>query len=295
MNKLTLTLLAGLLAGAMNTALAGPVVLAAHPLTQALTATLTADTGIEARRVAPASIPPTRLLSYFSGRGAPALQQAATGADAVVALRSIWPEDPLYPLARRCNIRIVEIDAARPVDGALPGIALQGGPQAAALGAYPWLDAINLGRMADIVAADLGRLSPDDRAKIESNLAAFRRQLVTLAAGTEAQLAAVSNVSVLSLSDRLDYLISGFNLDLVGTELKEEEAWTTQALGALSQRLKSQSVALVVHHQQPSEELARAIAAGGARLVVLDTTGADPLGELERNATRLTRALGARR
>ena len=213
----------------------------------------------------------------------------------MVALRSIWPEDPLYPLARRSNIRIVEIDAARPVDGALPGIALQGGPQAAALGAYPWLDAINLGRMADIVAADLGRLSPDDRAKIESNLAAFRRQLVTLAADTEARLAAVSNVSVLSLSDRLDYLISGFNLDLVGTDLKEEEAWTTQALGALSQRLKSQSVALVVHHQQPSEELARAIAAGGARLVVLDTTGADPLGELERNATRLTRALGARR
>ncbi|MDV3059445.1 metal ABC transporter substrate-binding protein, partial [Pseudomonas paracarnis] len=36
-------------------------------------------------------------------------------------------DDPLYPVARRSNIRIVEVDAARPVDGGLPGIAVQPG------------------------------------------------------------------------------------------------------------------------------------------------------------------------
>jgi hypothetical protein len=45
----------------------------------------------------------------------------------VIGVRSLWADDPLYPIARRSNIRIVEVDAARPVDGALPGIAVQPG------------------------------------------------------------------------------------------------------------------------------------------------------------------------
>ena len=67
--------------------------------------------------------------SYFTGRGAPALSALAQDADAAIGLRSLWADDPLYPVARRSNIRIVEVDAARPVDGGLPGIALRTGRQ----------------------------------------------------------------------------------------------------------------------------------------------------------------------
>ncbi|MDI7059458.1 metal ABC transporter substrate-binding protein, partial [Pseudomonas aeruginosa] len=100
---------------------------------------------------------PARRPAFSAGGGAGGLARAAGRAAAVTALRSIWSDDPLSPLARRSNIRIVEIDAARPVDGALPGIALRPGSD---LHAYPWLNPTNLGRMADVLASDLERLAP---------------------------------------------------------------------------------------------------------------------------------------
>ena len=129
-------------------------VLAGHPVTYALASDLATGSTLKIVRAAPENIPPTRLSAYLTGRGEAAFADAAREADAVITLRSLWPEDPLYPLARRSQIRIVEIDAAQPIDGALPGIALQAGK---ALPSQPWLDPVNLGRMADILANELGR------------------------------------------------------------------------------------------------------------------------------------------
>ncbi|MFH7457112.1 metal ABC transporter substrate-binding protein, partial [Pseudomonas syringae pv. tagetis] len=77
----------------------------------------------------------------------------------VIGLRSSWAEDPLYPNARRSNIRIVEIHAARPVDGSLAGIDVQPGQGADGLNSQPWLSSKNMGRMADVVAGDLVSLA----------------------------------------------------------------------------------------------------------------------------------------
>src|SRR5690606_11450330 len=82
-------------------------------------------------------------------------------------------------LARRSNIRIVEIDAARPVDGALPGVALQANSD---MRGYPWLNPVNLGRMADVIATDLERLAPSAQPALQGNLAGLKRSLVALAA-----------------------------------------------------------------------------------------------------------------
>src|SRR5690606_41440505 len=124
-------------------------------------------------------------------------------------VRSILPDDVMYPLSRQSNIRIVEIDAARPVDRALPGIALQPNSDASS---YPWLSPVNLGRMADIIAADLGRLAPDAQAALQSNLAGIKHGLVEASAAAEASLAPVDNVTVGSLSDRLHSLTASLNL-----------------------------------------------------------------------------------
>ncbi len=146
------------LAATAAAAQSAPVtVLASLPVTHALAERLLRDTEVKLQRVAPANLPASRQASFFAGRGAGGLAKAAGQADAVIDLRSIWSDDPLYPLARRSNIRIVEIDAARPVDGALPGIALRPGSD---LHAYPWLNPTNLGRMADVLASDLERLAP---------------------------------------------------------------------------------------------------------------------------------------
>ncbi len=271
---------------------AAATVLAAHPVVFALTSNLARDTHIRVERAAPANLPPTRLSSYFSGRGGAALHKAAASADAAVGLRSIWPDDPLYPNARRANIRIIEIDAARPLDGALNGIALQRDARPGGqFSAYPWLSIVNLGRMADIVAADLERLSPADEKRIADNLAQIKRTLVELNAKSQAGLAQAENVAVISLSERLPYLIAEFNLDLIATDARDDRDWTPQALAELTAKLKDNGAAAALLHREPTPELRQAIEAGGAQAVVLATEGADPIADLQDNAQRLLQAV----
>lgn len=273
---------------AAATQTASVTVLASLPVTYSLATVLLNGTSVKLQRAAPQNIPATRQPSYFTGRGAPALHKAAAAADAAIGLRSIWPDDPLYPNARRSNIRIVEIDAARPVDGALPGIAVQGND---AFAGYPWLNPTNLGRMGDVLANDLGRLSPADQAKIQANLAGFKRELLELSATSEAKLAASDNLTVVNLSDRLQYLISGLNLDLIDHPQVADDQWDAAALKRLGDELKAQDVALVLHHKQPTKEVAEVIAASGARLVVVDAEAQDAVAGLKAAVAQVVGAL----
>lgn len=266
--------------------------LASLPVTYGLSEALLKGTEVSLERAAPDNLPGTRQSAYFSGRGAPALSKLASNADGVIGLRSLWPDDPLYPMARRSNIRIVEVDAARPVDGALPGIAVQPG-MADGLASQPWMASHNLGRMADVIAADLVRLAPADKSKIDANLAALKQRLLKLSADSEKRLASADNLSVVSLSEHFGYLISGLNLDAISTDTRPDAEWTAEALKQLSATLKDNDVALVLHHRQPSDPLKAAITEGGSQLLVLSTDGPDPVAELESNVDLVVTALTA--
>jgi len=286
LKRLTLTLtLAGLPALAQA---ADTQVLTTLPLTHSLASALLQGTQVQLTRAAPANLPATRQPSYFSGRGGANLHKAALKADAVIGVRSIWRDDPLYPMARRSNIRIVEIDAARPVDGALPGIAVKGDE---AFAAYPWLNPSNLGRMADVLANDLERLSPAEKPKIQANLATLKRQMLELTASSQTQLAEVDNLSVVSLSERLGYLASGLNLDVVEQPLPADDKWDEAALKALTDNLKGQDVALVLHHRQPDAKVAEAVAAGGAKLLVVESDPEDTVAGLKSSVEQVVKAL----
>jgi ABC-type Zn uptake system ZnuABC Zn-binding protein ZnuA len=266
-------------------------VLASLPITYGLGEVLLKGTDVSLERAAPANLPGSRQTAYFTGRGAPALAKLASGADAVIGVRSLWPDDPLYPISRRSNIRIVEVDAARPVDGALPGIAVQPGLKVDGLNSQPWLASNNMGRMADVMAADLVRLAPAAKPKIEANLAALKQRLLKLSASSEARLAEADNLRVLSLSDHFGYLVGGLNLELIGQDARPDAEWTTQDLQRLTATLKDNEVALVLHHRQPSQTVKAAITDAGSRLVVLSTDAADPVAELEGNVDVLIKGL----
>ena len=268
-------------------------VLASLPITFGLSQLLLQGTDVTLERAAPANLPGSRQSAYFSGRGAPELNRQALNADAAIGLRSLWSEDPLYTNARRSNIRIVEIDAARPVDGALPGIALQPG-KVDGLNSQPWQSSNNLGRMGDVLAADLMRLAPAAQTKIAANLAGLKQRLLKISADAEAQLAKADNLSVLSLSDHFDYLISGLNLELLEVNTRPDNEWTAEALSQLQSRLQDNDVAIVVHHRQPSDAVKAAISAAGSRLLVLQIDSDDPLAELESNIGQITGALAGR-
>ena len=266
-------------------------ILASLPITYGLGELLLKDSNVTLEHAAAANLPGSRQSAYFSGRGAPALHKLATNADAVIGLRSVWSDDPLYPMARRSNIRIVEVDAARPVDGSLPGIAVQPGAHIDGLNSQPWLTSNNMGRMADVIAADLVRLAPQAKGTIETNLATLKQRLLKLSADSEAQLAKADNLSVVSLSDRLDYLIGGLNLERVEVDHKGDERWTPESLQALTQTLKDNDVALVLDHREPAAPVKAAIAEGGSELVVIGAEGADPVAELQGNIDAIVKVL----
>ncbi|HEK0908067.1 TPA: zinc ABC transporter substrate-binding protein [Pseudomonas putida] len=293
LKRLTLALV---LAGAPTLALAAQPassaaatqVLTTLPVTHSLAVALLDGTSVQLKRAAPANLPASRQPSYFEGRGGASLQKDARQATAVIGVRSIWHDDPLYPMARRSNIRIVEIDAARPVDGALPGIAVDGDN---AFASYPWLNPINLGRMADVVANDLERLSPADKDKIQANLAGLKRQMLELTSSSQTRLAEADNLSVVSLSERLGYLASGLNLDVVSQALPADGKWDEAALKALGETLKTQDVALVLHHRQPEPEVLKVIEAAGARWVVVDSDPEDTVAGLRNSVDAVVAVL----
>ena len=281
LQRLSLALAAcALLAGPLHAETQPVRILASLPITYGLDASLLDGSAVQLQRAAPANLPASRQPSYFAGRGAGALDKAARDADAVIALRSLWPDDPLYPLARRSNIRIVEVDGARPVDGALPGIALRsdGGD---ALASQPWLNINNLGRMADVIAADLGRLAPEAKPQIEANLATLKQRLLKLSAASESRLAELDNLSVASLSDHFDYLIDGLNLDLVELSVATDAEWTAENLALLSAELRDNDIAAVLVQRQPPADLAKAISDGGSRLVLIEDNQDTPIAGLE--------------
>jgi ABC-type Zn uptake system ZnuABC Zn-binding protein ZnuA len=266
-------------------------VLASLPITYGLGEVLLKGTDVSLERAAPANLPGSRQTAYFTGRGAPALAKLAEGADAVIGLRSLWPDDPLYPISRRSNIRIVEVDAARPVDGALPGIAVQPDNKVDGLNSQPWFSSNNMGRMADVMAADLVRLAPEAKPKIDANLTALKQRLLKFSAASEARLANADNLSVMSLSDHFGYLIGSLNLELIGQDPRADAEWTPEALKQLGTTLKDNDVAVVLHHRQPSDALKAVIAGSGSRLVVLSTDAEDPVAELEGNVDLLIKGL----
>lgn len=260
-------------------------VLAPHPLLHALTTQLAANSAIGVQRVAPDRLPASRQPSYFGGRGRDALQQAALQADAIITLRSIWPDDHTWPLARQANIRMIEIDAATPIEGEPAGIALPHNQNGvAAIASRPWLQSANMARMASLIGHALMRLYPGQRTSLQANLNDMQQRLQKLDFETTRALAQVPNPAVLNLSERLDFFVRALQLENNPWQADANDTPAEQAQ-KLQQHLQQAQIAVVLHDKKPAPDLAQAIAAAPAQLVIIQRTQADPIGELE-SATR---------
>ena len=93
----------------------------------------------------------------------------ANKAQAVVDIAKVWPEDVIYGKARMNKINIVEIDASHPYDEKMTTIFFSDYSNGK-VNPYIWTGSKNLVRMVNIIARDLIRLYPNNKAKIETKV-----------------------------------------------------------------------------------------------------------------------------
>lgn len=271
-------------------------VLASLDVTVALGRALAAGTGIEVADVVPQGYSMNGHDAYFKTHSK-AFFILARKADAVLTVGGAWAADPLYRWARRGNIRVIEIDATRPLDGYGAGVPLaevEGGPVP-----FVWRAPGNLTRMAAIAADDFRRLVPDDADTVRANLKRLQATLFQLRTRYEDALLSAGSMALAALTDGYASLTGEFGLDVRFYALSPEASWTAADLERFSARLRQEKVAAVACAWEPGPELSRAIRKGNAAVVVFSpfrsADEADPLQSLadwyEGNLSRLVAAL----
>lgn len=260
-------------------------IIVAHPVLHGLTQRLLRGTDIAIFAAAPARLPASRQGAYLAGRGLDALLAAAPEAQAVIGMRSVWSDDQLYPLARRANIRLVEVDAANPVEGDVPGItfATSSTPSSdkrrSVLITQPWQEAANLARMASIVADGLSRLYPETRLMLQTNARAMAAELQAAQAAASAQLAQAEDLSVLLLSERVQTLASALQLDVVDWQPPAKDAELPAAMAVAIQRYKPSAV---LAHTTPDSSVVEQLKAANIPLIILAENAPDPVAALSK-------------
>lgn len=258
-------------------------IIAAHPVVLGLTQRLVRGTDIAVFAAAPARLPASRQGAYLAGRGLEALHAEAARAQAVVGLRSVWSDDQLYPLARRANIALVEIDAANPIEGDVPGITLAKSTENSSdkrghiLITQPWQEAANLARMSSLIADALSRLYPAQRATLQTNARLIALELQTAETAASAQLAAAQDLSVLLLSARVHTLATALQLDVADWQPPAQDAQLPAALTAAIQKYRPRAV---FSHTAPDNAIVERLKSANIPLIILPENAADPVAAL---------------
>jgi len=287
----------------------GLLVLTGLAPVQLIVSELVEDTGITVQPITPRPTP-MATLSAMLHRPDPNRADLLAEADAVVTLRGLWPSDPLYPTACSGNIHVVEIDATTPLDGSAPPIARVAAPisnpvwrearpaAANAPSPYAWLGPTSALAMAETVARDLARLSPQDADAIDANLREFSADIRRLKAHYEGLFAELTDFTVYALTDQFAYLTTEFGIYVDGYFLEQDVRWTEEDFAGLTAHLQDSGITTVIHQWQPADPVIAAVEAAGAELVILSSgetaqgeTGATYLDIMRANLDALYEAL----
>ncbi|OVE80959.1 hypothetical protein BVY04_04440 [bacterium M21] len=183
-----------------------------------------------------------------------------------VSIQGAWPEDPLYPYARRHNIRIYHIDAAGRLNVGNGQVSQLNDPTAepAKLSPYVWHSFRGAIEMADVLASDLHRINPRRTRRIQRNLDRLRKQLSTSRDEIGKRYADLDDTRLVALTGDFIYLTDEMNVwveayappDINGTDLV-----------ALMQEHK---VKLILAKAPMDPAIDAAVTAAGGAIVVLD-------------------------
>ena len=190
---------------------------------------------------------------------------SAKEAVAVVDVAKVWNNDYLYEYARRKNIRIVEIDASYSFSGndylSLSLLNYKNGDR----NPYVWMSFQNVIKMANIVADDLSELFPENSKIIEKNLTKFSQEIKEIENGYLEKTLTLSSLSVITLTENLDYLFNDLNIFFNYTDSNEV------TVKNVSEIMKRNNSKIFISDRWIKKEIINEIEKKGGKFLVLDT------------------------
>ena len=190
---------------------------------------------------------------------------SAKEAVAVVDVAKVWNNDYLYEYARRKNIRIVEIDASYSFSGndylSLSLLNYKNGDR----NPYIWMSFQNVIKMANIVADDLSELFPENSKIIEKNLTKFSQEIKEIENGYLEKTLTLSSLSVITLTENLDYLFNDLNIFFNYTDSNEV------TVKNVAEIMKKNNSKIFISDRWIKKEIINEIEKKGGKFLVLDT------------------------
>ena len=188
----------------------------------------------------------------------------AKKAQAVVDIAKVWPEDVIYGKARMNKINIVEIDASHPYDEKMTTLFFSDYSNGK-VNPYIWTGSKNLVRMVNIIARDLIRLYPNNKAKIEKNITKFTADLLKIENEANEKLLAVGEAEVISLSENLQYFLNDMN---IYTEYVDYDSVNAQNIVKL---IKDKGIKVIVSDRWLKKDAIKALKEAGGEFVIINT------------------------
>lgn len=188
----------------------------------------------------------------------------AKKAQAVVDIARVWPEDVIYGKARMNKINIVEIDASHPYDEKMTTLFFSDYSNGK-VNPYIWTGSKNLVRMVNIIARDLIRLYPNNKAKIEKNITKFTAELLKIENEANEKLLAVGEAEVISLSENLQYFLNDMN---IYTEYVDYDSVNVENIANL---IKDKGIKVVVSDRWLKKNIIKALKEAGGEFVIINT------------------------
>ena len=190
---------------------------------------------------------------------------SAKEAVAVVDVAKVWNNDYLYEYARRKNIRIVEIDASYSFSGndylSLSLLNYKNGDR----NPYVWMSFQNVIKMANIAADDLSELFPENSKIIEKNLTKFSQEIKEIENGYLEKTLTLNSLSVITLTENLDYLFNDLNIFFNYTDSNEV------TVKNVSEIMKKNNSKIFISDRWIKKEIINEIEKKGGKFLVLDT------------------------
>ena len=190
---------------------------------------------------------------------------SAKEAVAVVDVAKVWNNDYLYEYARRKNIRIIEIDASYSFSGndylSLSLLNYKNGDR----NPYVWMSFQNVIKMANIAADDLSELFPENSKIIEKNLTKFSQEIKEIENGYLEKTLMLSSLSVITLTENLDYLFNDLNIFFNYTDSNEV------TVKNVSEIMKRNNSKIFISDRWIKKEIINEIEKKGGKFLVLDT------------------------